>query len=761
MRKSLLLATSLSFATSSLCFAASSPPPPTGAAGRSFINATPQYYSAEDPQFWAGTGLTPYNQATGTGTGAAKQMELPCTLSSGSGALNVGTAVNTTATVTVGQYQRLLTVGSPIFTYSQVGEPITVSGLGNPHTNGGVLSTKIDGYFSSTSVMLHDPVQQAQAGTTETIGVGNVFTAADVGKLIYIGYHGQTANGVGTAGAVYSGTITGFADSADITISPVAGAACPAATSGSIWMLFTWGADASAAANAAVQAAAQPPSGFGLRRVTVNGSYLVPGLNAEAAEVNLRGDGAFYFSPFAVNIVPPWAGPVHPPTATVQARNLTNLASSPAPTMLLAGDSRWVDNSPGAQFSHFTPAQFDFAMTAANVGRGIAPALRYAIGGSTCVQLDTHEAAYPSYFNAANNTPWISGIIQPLKPNLVVVGCGINDPLLAFPTNNWLDLMRQFQADAPPSDVIVDVPYPKGTTYGFSGTGTPACSVQYLCDWNWDDEAAFERSYAKVYGLGYIDMARRDRQVRSGYDPTSAHLTRWPYVNASGGSTGMQTLIPTGLYSWIPQFSTQHYSVEAGNINLSPATFFADMGEIQHQIGYPGDNIFRIGEIPSGVTVGTAGDLYIECDISAGAPGAGCRNNAVPSVVPVAPLPLSAVTISASGNALSTSVSMFTSGMENEQLVVPGASALVYGPSNAYTDYLRCSNGNVPFIHYISATSVTPVHRRHARDRLRRGECAHRCLGDPLDWRTADRHRDQRLQRPEHEHLLLPRCGGR
>jgi hypothetical protein len=665
-------------------------PPPTGTVQRRQGNQTPQYVSMEDPQFWEGSGLTP-------ATGVAQHMTLPCTLAAGSGALNVGTPVSATATVAVSAYQYILTVaGATPFLFHQNGEPISITNIG---PGGGTLNTKIEAWLSTTVVMLHDPVQTAYSGSV-TINVGNVFTAAAIGSVIKIGYIGQNVGGIGSGGGLYTGTITAVTDSADVTISPVATAACPISTSaGSIFATFTWGPDVSAVGRAVIAAAEAPKGAFGLRRVAVNQDYMVPSLGAQAVNVKYQGDGNLWFSPYPTNVIPPWAPQPHPATKTLDAAfQLPNLAAAPTPITVAGGDSRLVDSAPGAELLHWTPAQVDRWLDTANPGRGLQPMARRGIIGMSCLQVDTTFGTYPANFGVSAGTPYLSGVIAPLKPSMFLLDCGPNDIIGSLPTDSMFDIVRQVQAFVPPTDLVIGDDTIKTSSYG----ATSGCAISVLCTYGWADQAAFWSGFAKVYGLPYTYDWRQVSQIELGVDPAEINLVRYPFVNADNDTSS--SLLPTGTASWTPDFATTDYAMSVLNGVASPTVFWADSGEIVHQIGSYGDNVLRLGQIPSGLA--GEGDFYYECDIRATEPGAGCWNTV--GVPPVTPLPLSSISVSSvtTPNSVTSTVSMFTSAMENEQLVVPGASSTTYGVGG-YNSYLRCPNGAVPFIHFVSPTNVT------------------------------------------------------
>lgn len=241
---------------------------------------------------------------------------------------------------------------------------------------------------------------------------------------------------------------------------------------------------------------------------------------AEVADATFRGKGSLS-GIYAKPVIPDnSASDELNSVGVVPGRHLRRFCTSASPVVVLVGDSL---------STHFANSIARSDMLSEVLRTTLAdqvPRMVFhnrAVGGMSFANfLGTLPAGSASWYT--NPAQLWSSYVQALAPDLVIFAFGMNDSFNVR-VQAMKDTFDNLQTWAKVPSIVVCtnlVPSPASTAFPEGQAGQEAR----------DKAAGLIRSYTKFRGLGLVDLHRKARMVRDGYDPLSSIMTRGDTVDS-------------------------------------------------------------------------------------------------------------------------------------------------------------------------------------------------------------------------------------
>ena len=176
-----------------------------------------------------------------------------------------------------------------------------------------------------------------------------------------------------------------------------------------------------------------------------------------------------------------------------------------------------------------------------------------AIGGSTMAMLNgdvsVAAATVPYWDTNTAAGHWLPDFVQPLLPDLVVIGGPFNDAVNLLPSD-ISGIVATIQSWSHKADIAFMVDGNASMQYN------QAASFQE----GYDYASGFLRTYARANGFAVIDLYRLSAMLRDGYDPDASIPTMGADLPVGGSVTNQLSALPIRL----PQ--TRDYSILLGDL---------------------------------------------------------------------------------------------------------------------------------------------------------------------------------------------------
>lgn len=251
---------------------------------------------------------------------------------------------------------------------------------------------------------------------------------------------------------------------------------------------------------------------------------------AEVADVTFRGEGSLS-GIYGKRVIPDnAAGDSLFAADLVPARHLRRFCAAASPVAVLVGDSL------STFFANSIARSDMLSEVLRTTMRDQVPRLTFhnrAVGGTTYSNfLGTLASGAASWYT--NTAQLWSTYVQSLAPDLVILSWGMNDSfnVRVQAMKNTIDHIQSWSKV--PSIVVCTNLVP-----GLASTDFPEGQAGQESR---DKAAGLIRSYAKYRGVGLIDLHRKGRMVRDGFDPLSSVMTRGDTITAvASGATYVAT----------------------------------------------------------------------------------------------------------------------------------------------------------------------------------------------------------------------------
>lgn len=241
---------------------------------------------------------------------------------------------------------------------------------------------------------------------------------------------------------------------------------------------------------------------------------------AEVADVTFRGEGVITGVDGKRVIPDSAASDTLISVDLVAGRHLRRLNCAAAPVVVLMGDS--LSTLMANSIAHSDMLSEVLRTT---IIQQVPRATFYnrAIGGAAYGNiLGVWPTSAASWYTNPSK-PW-ADYAKDLEPDLVIISLGMNDGanIRIQHMKDAIDYIQSFSK--PPSIVLCTnlVPSPASTAFPEGQAGQEGR----------DKAAGLIRGYAKVRGVGLIDIHRKCRMVRDGFDPVSSVMTRGDTINS-------------------------------------------------------------------------------------------------------------------------------------------------------------------------------------------------------------------------------------